>query len=178
MALKYEVKEMVFGFDKTKTVQFVARPVSAGEVNFSDLCDQVTKVGMAPRGVVKMVLDGLIDVMEMNMKNGMKVKLGDFGSFKTSFGSSAQETSDKVSAQILRKKKILFYPGAKLKDMIQSVSIQKIAVTDGSGSTVVDPGTGGTGTGDSGTGGTGTGGTGTGGTGTGGTGTGSGGSFE
>lgn len=178
MALKYEIKEMVFGFDKTKTAQFVARPVSAGEVSFSDLCDQVTKVGMAPRGVVKMVLDGLIDVMEMNMKNGMKVKLGDFGSFKTSFGSSAQETSDKVSAQILKNRKILFCPGAKLKEMIKAVSIQRVALSDGSGSTVVNPGTGGTGTGDSGTGGTGTGGTGTGGTGTGGTGTGSGGSFE
>ena len=161
MALKYEVKKMVFGFDKTKTAQYVAKPISAGSVSFSDLCDQVTKVGMAPRGVVKMVLDGLLDVMEMNMKNGMSVKLGEFGSFRPTFGSSAQNVADSVSAQSLKKKRIVFIAGAQLKDMIQSVSIQKYSVTDaGTTPPVVDPGTGGTGTG---TGGTGTGGTGSGG---------------
>lgn len=53
MALKYVVKKTVFGFDKTKAVKYVARPLLAGTVDYSALCDQVTKVGMAPRGVVK-----------------------------------------------------------------------------------------------------------------------------
>ena len=66
MALNYEVKKRVFGFDKTKTEKYVAQLKTLGMVEFEDLCDEVTKVGMAPRGVVKMVLDGLIDTLNMN----------------------------------------------------------------------------------------------------------------
>ena len=45
----------MFGFDKTKTEKYVAQLKTLGMVEFEDLCDEVTKVGMAPRGVVKMV---------------------------------------------------------------------------------------------------------------------------
>ena len=33
MALKYVVKKTVFGFDKTKAVKYVARPLLAGTVD-------------------------------------------------------------------------------------------------------------------------------------------------
>ena len=56
MALNYEVKKRVFGFDKTKTEKYVAQMKTLGMLEFEDLCDEVTKIGMAPRGVVKMVL--------------------------------------------------------------------------------------------------------------------------
>lgn len=63
MALNYEVKKRVFGFDETKTEKYVAQMKTLGVVGFKDLCDEVSKIGMAPRGVVKLVLDGLIDTL-------------------------------------------------------------------------------------------------------------------
>lgn len=53
MAIKYEVKKVVFGFDKTKTEKFVAQTKVLGMVEFKKLCEEVQKVSMAPRGVVK-----------------------------------------------------------------------------------------------------------------------------
>ena len=44
MALNYEVKKRVFGFDKTKTEKYVAQLKTLGMVEFGDLCDEVTKV--------------------------------------------------------------------------------------------------------------------------------------
>ena len=55
MAIKYEVKKVVFGFDKTKTEKFVAQTKMLGMVEFKKLCEEVQKVSMAPRGVVKVV---------------------------------------------------------------------------------------------------------------------------
>ena len=77
MALNYEVKKRVFGFDKTKTEKYVAQLKTLGMVEFGDLCDEVTKVGMAPRGVVKMVLDGLIDTLNMNINKGFSLQLAE-----------------------------------------------------------------------------------------------------
>lgn len=53
MAIKYEVKKVVFGFDKTNTEKFVAQTKVLGLVKFDKLCEEVQKVSMAPRGVVK-----------------------------------------------------------------------------------------------------------------------------
>ena len=128
MALKYVVKKTVFGFDKTKAVKYVARPLLAGTVDYSALCDQVTKVGMAPRGVVKMVTDGLIDAIMWNLENHLSVKLGDFGTFRPSFGCKSQENAEEVTTETLKNRKIIFTPGSYFKGMLSDVSIQKFEI--------------------------------------------------
>lgn len=133
MALKYAIKKTIFGFDKTKTERYVGRPVSAGMVEFAELCDQVTKVGMAPRGVVKLVIDGMIDAMILNMQNGMSVKLGEFGTIRPTFGCKSQTAADHVDAGTLRGRKYMFTPGKLLKNMIQNVSIQKYTAVETEG---------------------------------------------
>ena len=72
MALNYEVKKRVFGFDETKTEKYVAQMKTLGVVGFKDLCDEVSKIGMAPRGVVKLVLDGLIDTLNMDINKDFR----------------------------------------------------------------------------------------------------------
>lgn len=125
MALKYVVKKTIFGFDKTRSEKYVARPLSAGSVDFTELCDQVTKVGMVPRGIVKSVVDGLIDAILMNLTNGLTVKLGDFGCFRAAFGCKSQEKADDVKTETLRHRKIVFTPGLHFRNMLREVSIQK-----------------------------------------------------
>lgn len=129
MALKYVVKKTSFGFDKTKAVKYVARPLLAGSVDFASLCDQVTKVGMAPRGIVKMVIDGTIDALKWNLENHLSVKLGDFGSFRPAFGSKSQDNEADVKAGVLRHRKIIFTPGSYFKEMLRDVSIQKFEMS-------------------------------------------------
>ena len=90
MALNYEVKKKVFGFDQTKTEKYVAQLKTLGIIQFGDLCDEVTKIGMAPRGVVKMVLDGLIDTLNININKGFSVQLGDFGCLRPGINAKSQ----------------------------------------------------------------------------------------
>ena len=138
MALKYLVKKTTFGFDKSKTEKYVARPMVMGTVGFANLCDQATKVGMAPRGVVKLVIDGVIDALAMNLVNGLSVKLGDFGTFRSSFGCKSQDEAKNVSAETLRHRKIIFTPGELLKNMLHTVSIQKFVLPE-TGETTTPP---------------------------------------
>ena len=42
-----------------------------GVVGFKDLCDEVSKIGMAPRGVVKLVLDGIDRHLEYGYQQGI-----------------------------------------------------------------------------------------------------------
>lgn len=126
MALKYVVKKTVFGFDKSKAEKYVARPFSIGSVDFSQLCDQVTAVGLMPRGIVKSVLDGLIDSLKTYMEMGASVSLGEFGTLRPSFGCKSQDDAKEITADTLCRRRIIFTPGKLLKNMINDVSIVKL----------------------------------------------------
>lgn len=130
MALKYVVKKTTFGFDDTKAEKYVARPFNVVNVDFKMLCDQVTKVGFVPRGTVKAVLDGLIDSLITYMEIGASVNLGEFGTFRPSFGCKSQENAEEVTTETLKNRKIIFTPGSLLKGMIKTVSIQKLELPD------------------------------------------------
>ena len=126
MALKYVVKKATFGFDKNKEEKYVARPFNVVNVDFKMLCDQVTRVGFVPRGTVKSVLDGLIDSLKTYMEIGASVSLGEFGTFRPSFGCKSQDEVKGVTIDALKNRKIIFTPGLLLKDMIKNVSIQRV----------------------------------------------------
>lgn len=148
MALKYVVKKTTFGFDKEKAEKYVARPFNVVTVDFKMLCDQVTRVGFVPRGTVKSVLDGLIDSLITYMEIGASVSLGEFGTFRPSFGCKSQDDEKGVTAETLKNRKIIFTPGSMFKDMIKSVSIQKLDDSKISGSAPTpDGGNGGNGEG-------------------------------
>lgn len=147
MALNYEVKKRVFGFDKTKTEKYVAQLKTLGMVEFGDLCDEVTKVDMAPRGVVKMVLDGLIDTLNMNINKGFSVQLGDFGCFRPGLNAKSQDKEEDVKSDTVYRRKIIFTPGQQFKVMLTRASVTRAGwdnseVVSGGGS---NPGTGGNG---------------------------------
>ena len=147
MALNYEVKKRVFGFDKTKTEKYVAQLKTLGMVEFGDLCDEVTKVGIAPRGVVKMVLDGLIDTLNMNINKGFSVQLGDFGCFRPGLNAKSQDKEEDVKSDTVYRRKIIFTPGQQFKEMLTRASVTRAGwdnseVVSGGGS---NPGTGGNG---------------------------------
>ncbi|WP_073347296.1 HU family DNA-binding protein [Bacteroides congonensis] len=135
MALKYVVKKTTFGFDENKAEKYVARPFNVVTVDFKMLCDQVTKVGFVPRGTVKSVLDGLIDSLKTYMEIGASVSLGEFGTFRPSFGCKSQNNAKGVTTETLKNRKIIFTPGSLLKGMIKTVSIQKLELPDSETST-------------------------------------------
>lgn len=126
MALNYEVKKRVFGFDKSKTEKYVAQMRTLGMVEFKDLCDEVSKIGMVPRGVVKLVLDGLIDTLNMDMKKGFSVQLGDFGCFRPGINAKSQEKLEDVTVDTVYRRKIIFTPGAYFKEMLTRASVEKL----------------------------------------------------
>ena len=122
MALRYVVKKRMIGFGKEKTEKYVAQNFITNTVNFKDLCDEISKVGMVPSGAVKFVLDALIDTLNINLNKGISVQLGDFGQFRPGISSESQETEAAVDSDTIRRVKIVFTPGYKFKDMLKKAS--------------------------------------------------------
>ena len=131
MAIKYEVKKVVFGFDESKTEKFVAQTKVLGLVGFKKLCEEVQKVSMAPRGVVKMVIDGLIDTLNMDLDKGYSVQLGDFGCFLPGLNAKSQVGSEAVDANTVYRRKIIFTPGSYFKEMLSDATVERLTLGKG-----------------------------------------------
>lgn len=127
MAFRYVIKKRVFGFDETKSEKYVAKSFSVAEIDFKTLCDQVTKQGMAPRGVVKMVIDGLIDALCTYVSLGATVKLGDFGTIRPGLNCKSQDEAKGVTADSIYRQKIILTPGKLLKNMIKEAGMTRIS---------------------------------------------------
>lgn len=152
MAIKYEVKKVVFGFDETKTEKFVAQTKVLGLVEFKKLCEEVQKVSMAPRGVVKMVIDGLIDTLNMDLDKGYSVQLGDFGCFRPGLNAKSQAGAGDVDANTVYRRKIIFTPGSYFKNMLGNATVERLVAGKGTvpKDAVVKPEEDGSGSGDGG----------------------------
>ena len=61
MALRYVIKKRTFGFDKTKAEKYVAQNVITNTVDFRDLCEEITKVGMVPSEICTRCFDRYIE---------------------------------------------------------------------------------------------------------------------
>ena len=107
MALRYVIKKRTFGFDKTKAEKYVAQNV-----------------------ITNTVLDALIDTLNLNLRKGISVQLGDFGCFRPGMNCESQDAEKDVDSDTIRRVKIIFTPGYKFKEMLSKVSVQKAVASD------------------------------------------------
>ena len=129
MAFRYVVKKRMVGIG-TKTEKYVAASYSVANIDFDRLCDQVTSQGMVPRGIVKAVLDGMIDALCTYASIGATVRLGDFGSLRPGLNGKSQEDAKSVTADVVYRQKLIFVPGQRLKNMMKQSGITRLVTED------------------------------------------------
>lgn len=126
MSLKYKVVKQVFGFDETKTPRYVVKPVNTGVLDFDKVRAQVTQICGLHRGLVNVVIDGLLDVMVNNLDMGHSVQLGDFGTLRPGIRAKAQQTEETANADSIYRRKINFVPGRFLKNYLRDASVSRV----------------------------------------------------
>lgn len=128
MSFRYAVRKKMINVGEVKGEKYVAAAVSVADIDFSMLCDQVTSQGFVPRGIVKAVLDGMIDALCTYASIGATVRLGDFGSIRPGLNSKSQEDAKSVTADVVYRQKLIFVPGKRLKNMMKDSGVTRIVV--------------------------------------------------
>lgn len=126
MAFRYVVKKKMIGIGSEKKEKYVAASYSVADINFNNLCDLVTSQGMVPRGIVKAVLDGLVDALCTYVSIGATVRIGDFGSIRPGLNGKSQEDAKSVTADVVYRQKLIFVPGLRLKNMMKQSGITRL----------------------------------------------------
>lgn len=130
MSIKYKVVKQVFGFDKTRTEKFVVRPVTGEMLTYDKVCNQVCQITGIHRGIVTVVIGGLLDVMVNNLDMGHSVKLDEFGILRPGLRAKAQNSEKEADANTVYRRRIIFTPGRMLKELLDRVAVTRMAIQD------------------------------------------------
>lgn len=123
MPLIYEKKKIRLSFKGEKPEVYCIKPVRQQAVSFEDLMNEVSNSCGVNRSQTKAVLEALIDRMIVFMNYGMPVRLGEFGTFKPTFNAKSTAKADEMGADNVTRKKLLFYPGKRFKQMLSGMSV-------------------------------------------------------
>ena len=96
---------------------FYAQAVMSRRVVFDDLCDEIAETCTLTSADIKAVLDRVIWVMVTHLRNGEIVQFADLGNFRIAIGSPGVSTPEEFNAVMIRRPKVVFSPGKRLRDM-------------------------------------------------------------
>lgn len=129
MSIKYKLvlkKDLTKGAAADAKRYYASAPVS-GTMDFDSICDVIADRSTASDGDVALVVRGLIRAMEESLMRNEVVQLGTLGNFRFSLGSSGVVDEKDFQATMIRKPKIIFTPGARLRAMIEKISLERIS---------------------------------------------------
>jgi len=95
-------------------------------MDFNKLCDAVASHSTASRGDVMLVLEGLIYILTERLQDGTVIEMGNFGNFRMVAGSKGAVTEEEFTTSLFKKPRIIFRPGALLRDLSGDAKFEKL----------------------------------------------------
>jgi predicted histone-like DNA-binding protein len=128
MAIKYKLvqrKDLSKGAAPDGKLYYASTNVT-GMMDFETVCEVIADRSTASDGDVALVLKGLIRCLREALVRGEVVQLSGLGNIRLSVGSSGVADPADFQASLLRKPKIIFSPGVKLKEILNKVSTERL----------------------------------------------------
>ncbi|WP_301704784.1 hypothetical protein [uncultured Parabacteroides sp.] len=124
MAFRVRRVKKAFGFDKSKTENYVLVPDRATVVTFQNLCDQVVLVSGINLGTVQATLYGLVQSMKTFLRQGHSVQVAGFGTFIPSFNAKSSLVEKDVNVGSIHKVKLRFIPSSELRQVLDKMEFE------------------------------------------------------
>ncbi len=107
---------------------FYAQAVMSRRVVFDDLCDEIAETCTLTSADIKAVLDRVIWAMVTHLRNGEIVQFADLGNFRITIGSPGVSNPEDFNAVMIRRPKVVFSPGKRLRDMRNLAKFNRFTV--------------------------------------------------
>ena len=121
--MKYKLTPKANPQNRDAAPKYYAVPVHAGEKDLKQLSQEIADLSSLSPGDVYNVLITLVSILPKHMRDGFKVSLGDFGSFKASFSSEGVDDPKKFNVSMVRGKKVLYNAGKDIKKGLDDMKL-------------------------------------------------------
>nr|WP_315142696.1 HU family DNA-binding protein [uncultured Flavobacterium sp.] len=125
MAIKFRIQSRKNPQDLTAPEKYYAAALGNGETDLEALATMIAYQSTLTDTDCYAVLKSLEYNIINELNQGRIIKLGSLGNFQVSISSDGKNTPEEVTAADVKKSRILFRPGKKLRQLLKSVNYQK-----------------------------------------------------
>jgi len=125
MSIKFQVLPRKNPRDLEAPEKFYAAAIADGEVDLEQLAELIAYQCTVTDSDCYAVLTALEHNIVNELKQGRIIKLGRLGNFQVGLSSDGKETAGEVNSSSIRKNRVLFRPGKRLRSMLNNVSYRK-----------------------------------------------------
>lgn len=125
MPIKFKVQSRKNPQDLTAPDKFYAAALGNGETDLEALATMIAYQSTLTDTDCFAVLKSLEHNIINELNQGRIIKLGSLGNFQISISSDGKTTPEEVTAADVKKSRILFRPGKKLRQLLKTVNYQK-----------------------------------------------------
>ena len=126
MPVKITITEKGNPLQPQQPKKWHAQAKSTGDATLRALSKEIAARSTVAPADTLAVLTALTEVATEHLANGKIVRLGDFGAFQVSIGSTGAETKEKFHVSMIKSKKVLFRPGIDIKEMLNNLKFERI----------------------------------------------------
>lgn len=127
MAISYRViQKPQPGVPGGGDMKWYASTALNGETDIKQLIKRIEKISTMSGGDIQGVIYSLVDVIIDELAAGNIVRLGELGDLRVSISSMGHESEDEVSANSIRRSRINFRPGTRLREMLNNLIYNRV----------------------------------------------------
>jgi predicted histone-like DNA-binding protein len=105
---------------------YYASSVVSNRIDIDGLSRAIARSSTVARADIYAVIVALIDEITENLTASNLVSLGKLGSFAVNVHSEGAPTSEELSSANIKGAKIIYRPGAEIKDMLKTLKYEKV----------------------------------------------------
>lgn len=125
--IKYKTKEQVNPKDVTAPRKFHAVKQTQDELTLRDFGKRISRESTVSMMDTMAVLEGLLQIIPDEILNGKIIKLGDFGTFRSTISSEGAETADEFHVSKIKGLNVRFRPAAEFKVLLAAVKYELVS---------------------------------------------------
>jgi predicted histone-like DNA-binding protein len=126
MAIKYKILPRKNPRDLVAPEKFYAAAIADGDVDFERLAELISYQSTLTASDCYAVLASLEHNIIGELNQGRIVKLGRLGNFQVGISSEGKDVAEEVSTAAIKKTRVLFRPGKKMRSMLKDLSFRKV----------------------------------------------------
>jgi predicted histone-like DNA-binding protein len=127
MSVKFKVLERRNPSDMDLPAKYYAKAVTHEVIGIDELCELIAEQSTVSETDVLAVLNSLEKNVIRQIKKGNLIQLGRLGSFQLSLNSAGSEQEEQVTAANVLRKRIIFRPSQRFKDVLATLKFKKVA---------------------------------------------------
>ena len=127
MSVKFKVLERRNPSDMDLPAKYYAKAVTHEVIGIDELCELIAEQSTVSETDVLAVLNSLEKNVIRQIKKGNLIQLGRLGSFQLSLNSAGSEQEEQVTAANVLRKRIIFRPSQRFKEVLATLKFKKVA---------------------------------------------------